>query len=436
MKWLLSLTLLILPLVFISCSKEDSNIPNATEKSSGILSLKIDRLNAPANVEQVVAYLTRQGFEPIINSLNLLTDSTADITFEAIPVGVWHLKVDALNGDGDVVYTGETDVEVLDGVLVQVTLTLQPTGNGTGTIYLYVTWGTGSFGWIDYINNPILVKTGSTYDKFGVGQTFVIKDESGYKMYFSGLSDYGKTYVFLATSSDGLTWTRYSNLPVLYPGAPGTWDAGRCAAGPVLFEDGIYKMYYHGFYDVYGPWSIGLATSTDGINWVKQPNPILSGNNWDFRIFPTQILKVENSYYLYYTGYPFDYNGKIGLAISNDGYSWQRYSENPIMVPDQSWELGSIGFPSIIFENGIYEMVYQSFIPENNGFGYAHSTDGINWQKDASNPFFTSDDTVDDLLKIGWASYLKIENEYRIYYTGYAYNGADWTICVARKFIL
>ena len=114
MKWLLSFTILFLSLSFVTCSNEESNIPVATEKTSGIISLKIDRLNAPANVEQVVAYLTREGFEPIIKPLNLLTDSTADITFEAIPVGVWHLKVDAMNSDGDVVYTGETDVEVLD----------------------------------------------------------------------------------------------------------------------------------------------------------------------------------------------------------------------------------------------------------------------------------------------------------------------------------
>lgn len=436
MKWLFNVAILIISLVFITCSSEDVNIPSTTEKSTGLISLKIDRVNAPANVEEVVAYLTREGFEPIIKSLNLLSDSTADITFEAIAVGVWHLKVDALNGDGEIVYTGETDVEVLDGVLVQVSLTLQPTGNGTGTIYLYVTWGSGSFGWVDYIGNPILVKTGSNFDFSGITQTFTLQDDGEYKMYYTGYASGSMTYTFLATSSDGITWTKYSTVPVLYPGGYGTWDQGRASAGPVIKEDGVYKMYYHSFNDVYNNWHIGLATSTDGINWTKYPYPVLSGGNWDYRLAANEVFKIGSTYYMIYTGYNQDFYQRIGLATSTDGIVWTKYTGSPILYPTKTWEETGIGYPSIILENGTYKMVYQNTSPSNTGFGFAYSTDLINWTKDETNPFFTDDDTITPWNKIVFPDFNKFDNEYRIYYGGGEALGYDnFKICMVRKFL-
>ncbi len=53
----------------------------------------------------------------------------------------WHLKVDAEDDSGLVLYTGETEVQIFAGFTSQVYLTLQPTGSGTGSIYINVTWG-------------------------------------------------------------------------------------------------------------------------------------------------------------------------------------------------------------------------------------------------------------------------------------------------------
>jgi hypothetical protein len=66
--------------------------------------LKIDRENAPASVVTVNAKLERNGFVPIIAQMNLLTDSTADLSMNAIPIGQWHLVVEAKNQAGVVEY--------------------------------------------------------------------------------------------------------------------------------------------------------------------------------------------------------------------------------------------------------------------------------------------------------------------------------------------
>ena len=52
--------------------------------------------------------------------MNLLSDSTADLLLENIMAGEWHLKVDAKDSAGIIIYSGETHVHVLAGFTVQV----------------------------------------------------------------------------------------------------------------------------------------------------------------------------------------------------------------------------------------------------------------------------------------------------------------------------
>jgi predicted GH43/DUF377 family glycosyl hydrolase len=88
-----------------------------------------------------------------------------------------------------------------------------------------------------------------------------------------------------------------------------------------------------------------------------------------------------------YTGYNQDFYQRIGLSTSGDGISWTKYTGNPILYPAATWEGTGIGYPSIILENDSYKMVYQNASPSNTGFGFAYSTDLINWTKDETNPF-------------------------------------------------
>ena len=74
--------------------------------------------------------------------------------------------------------------------------------------------------------------------------------------------------VGIATSVNAtLTWTKYGS-PVLDLGAPSEWDSLNVHAPSVMFDEGIYKMWYSardaGHYT-----SIGYAESSDGINWSK-----------------------------------------------------------------------------------------------------------------------------------------------------------------------
>lgn len=177
-------------------------------------------------------------------------------------------------------------------------------------------------------------------------------------------------------------------------------------------------MYYSGWADQYGEWYIGLATSTDGINWSKKPNPVLyPGSDWEYQIASSYVIKINDLYYLYYTSRNMPFY-KIGLAISNDGINFTKYSNNPILTNEMAWEGSGVLYPTIFRENNIFKMIYMN--AQGTGFGLAHSVDGINWTKDPQNPFFRKDQTANNwgIANIAYPNVIKVNNDFRVYYSG------------------
>jgi len=413
MNYILKFISIILFLSLVSCSEKSIN--NPIENNSGKIQLKVNRANAPKSVVTVSATLSRTGYDNITGTLNLLSDSTADIMLNDVHTGTWHLLVNAEDSAGVILYTGNSDVEILAGFITQVNLTLNPTGEGTGSIYIFVNWGTTTTkNWTDYSNNPILNRQNTNYDVFGVSQPFVIKENNTYKMWYNGLSSRGVAYVFYATSINGIIWNKREN-PVLYPGNEGDWDSGRAGPGPVIKIDNIYYMYYHSWQHYWEIGGIGLATSTDGINWTKYPQPILTGGDWDFHLMATSVVRKNDLYYMYYSG---GSEYRIGLATSTDGISWTKSALNPIIVPTLTWEQNSTGYPSVILENGLFKMIYVSLSSDNSFFGWATSTNGVDWGKQ-SLPIFSSSNVSNLFYRIHYPNFISDGNEYKLYYSVY-----------------
>ncbi len=422
-------------IVFLSCTSDP--VGSNSLQDSGKILLKIDKQNAPESVVFVKAYLTRENHTTITGILNLQSDSTADILLDNIDAGQWNLKVDAEDDSGLILYTGETEVQIFAGFTSQVYLTLYPTGSGTGSIYISVNWGGPSnHSWIDYHNNPIITPVGNLYDNVGgVAQPVVIYDAGLYKMWYYGMGrvdgEPWKTYVHYKESVDGINWSTLPN-PVMFPGS-NFWDSKSVSPGAVLKENGIYKMYYCGYANEYDNWHIGLATSADGISWTKNPQPILYGTTgWEYQIIPSAIIKINSTYFLYYIGRSHP-QYVVGLAISNDGVNFTKYSGNPVLTPDQPWEMAGFLDASVINENGILKMVYVNSIAT--GFGFASSSDGLNWIKENSNPFYTKMNTANNWGEddIAYPSLIKTNNEYRIYYCGIGDNSIIYNIGFMRK---
>lgn len=430
--------LVIFVLFFVLQSCGNNEITSVNEEQKGEITFKIDKKNTPSEISEVLVRLSRVNYEtqvkiiPLYDSLNV-----SSITFENIVIGKWNILVDAVDQNGTILYSGKTDVNVLAGTTVPIYMDLNPT---SGNIFLIISWGRQNY-LDDYPLNPILTKLDNDFDHKGVSQAMVIKKDNGYKAWFGGLAQLG-SYIFYAESQDGYNWQRLTNAPVIFPGDSQKWDSRNVGVGPVLFENGHYKMYYNGRTGLEGdnlPWSIGIATSPDGIHWEKSPDPVLTGSyqSWDLKIGANEVIKIKNKYYLYYTGKNLIYDHKIGLAISEDGSNWEKYSGNPILTADVDWEGTGIYYPSIVEEGGIYVMIYQNTIGGSiSGFGLAYSTDGINWIKYKSNPVFTSNESLSDPNNnILYPNLVKENNGVKLYYTSYNVANDNRTICVATKII-
>lgn len=412
-------------LLFLSCEKTNTPSGNdALPSNSGNVAFTLDKANAPAAVKSITSTLTRSGYATLTKTLNIDSDTSATILFTEVAVGTWRVKVDAKDESGKLLYTGEADVIVLESTVTQLSLTLNPVSTGVGSVQINVTWGSGEKKWTDYVNNPVLVKTGKAIDWGGVGQPKIYFDNGVYRMYYLNYSF--PSPVSYAESMDGINWERPDTLPVIVVGPSGSWDDGGTGPGPVYKVGSKYYMLYQGYDAPTKHFKVGLAESVDGRHWVKHPIPVFTDSlSWEYNIVACDVEVIGNTYFMYYTT-----SGKIGLATSTDGQIWKRYSPLPVLESNSPWEMGGISFPSVYKDGEIYKMVYMSNSSDNSqiAFGLAVSSDGKNWIKDGQNPIFKKSQTSNQ-----WASHgiiypfaLKMGNQQRMYYTGVTSN--EWKI--------
>ncbi|MDI6765215.1 MAG: LamG domain-containing protein [Bacteroidota bacterium] len=129
---------LLIIILGLNCNQyKDGVIDPGTNHNIGKVSISISQ--APDEVTSVIATLSRRGFEDRILILTISDKGqSAWGEFTDVPIGMWHLKVDARNDLGIVRYSGERDVEVLPGQTSVVELELLSTSGG---IEIHVTWG-------------------------------------------------------------------------------------------------------------------------------------------------------------------------------------------------------------------------------------------------------------------------------------------------------
>ncbi len=415
MKKILSLILVTSFAIYFGCSNNLVSPSYISSNNFGQVSLKINSDSIPSNVVKVTAILSQVGKDSMTTSIMPILNNSATLNFASIPIGSWHLKVNAEDKNGNIIYSGEAEVIVQTGITTSVVLNLMPVSSGVGNIIITVNWGNNYNNWVDFSGNPVLNIVDSS-SPFGVTSPKILVDNSVVKMWYRQQGASGHSTIGYAVSNDGIHWTIPFNHPALNTGSSSEWDSYAVTDGVVLKEDNSYKMYYRGTNVHDGYAAIGLAISSDGINWEKYSNPVMTPEGNEIAIGPEDIIKVNSEYYIYYNMLN---NGKlsVGLAFSSDGINWTRYQDNPIIFPTLPWEENGTYFSSIIYENGTYKMVYTNSNMSLGAFGSAISLDGINWEKVGSNPFFTSEETVGNWAnKITYPFLVKFNNKYRVYY--------------------
>ncbi|MFQ5576135.1 MAG: FG-GAP-like repeat-containing protein, partial [Anaerolineae bacterium] len=201
--------------------------------------------------------------------------------------------------------------------------------------------------WTKYSGNPVLTGTTAAASDYNEEHApFVLKDGATYKMWYEW-SDGNSRNLAYATSSDGITWSEYAGNPVLQPGPDG-YDQDDAAHGSLLKEGNVYKLWYHAIGDQ-GP-IIAYATSGDGIAWAKQgpallPNP----GSWDdSALWGPSVLNLNGVYWMWYSGADANGPAGIGVVTSTNGISWTRFLGGPVLTETGAF----IGDPHVITDAG------------------------------------------------------------------------------------
>ena len=283
----------------------------------------------------------------------------------------------------------------------------------TFILAFWVSAGMAQTEWEKYPGNPVL--------DIGVnsaGNPTVLFDGTEYKMWYSSAE--WASEIGYATSPDGIVWTTYPGNPVLEKGSSGFEDNG-VHSPTVLFDGTEYKMWYSG--NDGSHFNIGLATSPDGIVWTKcTVNPVLTtAGGWEARhVHNPTVLFDGTEYKMWYAGDSHAWV-KIGYATSPDGIVWTKYPGNPVLGlgPSESWEDDDVSSPHVLFDGIEYKMWYSGDAGQQWRLGYATSPDGIVWTKYPGNPVlgFGQDGTWDE-RNIGAPSVLFDGIGYQLWYMG------------------
>jgi len=174
-----------------------------------------------------------------------------------------------------------------------------------------------------------------------------------------------------APSPDG-PWT-VDAKPVLEPGAAGAWDDLRVDAPSVLNTKDGYVMYYAGTQQASGATQIGMATSADGITWKKADTPVFApdaGKVWDAtRVHQPRVVQTPDGLVMLYrsvvAGSPSTI--ALGIATSTDGLQWTRFAGNPILRAATDFGQHGFWYTALAYKDGAFFAYVEAPPPDHPG---------------------------------------------------------------------
>jgi predicted GH43/DUF377 family glycosyl hydrolase len=222
-------------------------------------------------------------------------------------------------------------------------------------------------------------------------------------------------------------WTHDARNPILSGGAPGTWNEN--VMTPCVLYNPDSSRYEMWFTASDGTWEIGFATSKDRINWTMFPTAVLSSTpgTWDATwVQAPAVIRENGQYKMWYSSYinlPPVYPYSIGYATSPDGIHWTKYSGNPVLGPGTAaWDAGGPYSCAVMPFPGGYKMWYagSDSTESRHSIGYATSVDGITWRRDTvHNPVLNYGATGQwDSPYVTPGNVLQLGNTYYMWYVG------------------
>jgi hypothetical protein len=238
--------------------------------------------------------------------------------------------------------------------------------------------------WQVFTNNPVL-RPGAKgeWDAGALGSMTVLKVGEVFHMYYEAwgvrgnhAADYLSLQIGHATSRDGLHWTKDATSPVLPKGTGQDWDRDGTWDPFVLYEEGVFKMWYGGGENTHCDW--GYAVSTDGVHFVKKGQISHLGNVEDDHVVHDHVTR---RYFMYYWDRKQEPKGLFRAQSPNETDFDFAHAE-PIRIEGLNYP-AMYKFTHVFQNDGQWHMFFAEFVrPGCKGCwtGYATSPDGLRWQ--------------------------------------------------------
>ncbi len=221
----------------------------------------------------------------------------------------------------------------------------------------------------------------------------MIRFRDRYLLYFSlpGTGPSGAGWsVGIAESSDLIDWRKVGEFIGAAPGIEAKGVAAPCAR----VIDGEVHLFYQSYGNGAGD-SICHAVSKDGLTFRRDTaNPIFhASGSWNCgRAIDAEVVRFRKRWFLYAATR--DPQMKVQMltgAVSDGGFApsdWKPFTNGPVLKPEVGWEKTCIEAPATVVRGDVLFLFYAGAY--NNApqqIGCARSTDGIHFERISAEPF-------------------------------------------------
>lgn len=274
--------------------------------------------------------------------------------------------------------------------------------------------------------DPFIPRTPGTFHSVLVANPALAEYKGNTYLFFRGQDEGGHDQIGMWTTptpeADGLHWKHQYPAPVIPVSTdPARPDNEHVLDPAVLVRHDTMFIYYTGKSGNASPeYSVCLAISTDGRNFVKSPsNPVIAKG-----IAP-EVIHHDGSVYLFYQRLHPDGYWELFLAKGSNGIDFDTAHERKVFGPSGihgSSDKFSIATIRIFREGDHFYMTYaacKTFTDYPESICLARSRDLLNWEKYRYNPIFErgKEGTWDEGA-LWYPTVRKIRGRYLMWYEG------------------
>ncbi len=209
--------------------------------------------------------------------------------------------------------------------------------------------------WVKQATNPVLAAGGGgAWDQNGITGLKIVRNE-GYLMAYSGKNAANQPQIGIATSPDGITWTKRVDNPRIPLGAVGSFNENGVSVSDLEFDGTFLRMVIAGN-DAAGKTQVGQAYCADGIGAVWSTdggitNPILTvgaAGTWDAdTVIGTAPREEGDHLRMMYIGSRAGQPVQTGTATAPHTYAGNGGVQSSVFTPGGTTTWGAVNWTEV-----------------------------------------------------------------------------------------